>query len=256
MNVPTPPDLYFTESGSGPPLLLVHGLAISGEMFEPIVGPLAAHHRLIIPDLRGSGGSRNLAPPFSVKQQAADLSRLLDHLGIRTTDVLGYSQGGPVVQQLALDDPARVKRLVLVNTYAHNMISLREKLEGHLVPLLIRLLGMRRFARFVIALGMKQVPKERALRVIDLIARENAGVTARLWREAMAFDSRPRLNDIRCPVLIIAGSQDDAVPLHHAMMLHDGIAGSKLVTIEGADHALIWARPDLLLENVKAFLES
>jgi pimeloyl-ACP methyl ester carboxylesterase len=48
---------------------------------------------------------------------------------------------------------------------------------------------------------------------------------------------------IKCPTLIVAGSDDNAVPMHHAKMLHDGIAGSKLVVIESADHALLWRIP-------------
>jgi pimeloyl-ACP methyl ester carboxylesterase len=54
--------LYFTEHGSGPPLLLVHGLMVSGEMFEPVIERLAARHRVVVPDLRGHGRSRGLPP--------------------------------------------------------------------------------------------------------------------------------------------------------------------------------------------------
>jgi pimeloyl-ACP methyl ester carboxylesterase len=145
--------LYFVERGSGPPLLLVHGLLVTGEMFEPVIAHLAARHRVIVPDLRGHGRSRGLPPPYSASQLALDLSHLLDHLGIDTTAVLGYSQGGAVAQQLVLDHPARCSRLVLACTYAFNMATVREKLEGHLVPLLIRVLGMRRLARLVISQG-------------------------------------------------------------------------------------------------------
>jgi pimeloyl-ACP methyl ester carboxylesterase len=257
---PASPDLlYFTERGSGPPLLLVHGLGMSGGMFEQIVEPLRKRHRLIIPDLRGCGRSRNLPPPYSVKQQATDLATLLDHLGIRSTDALGYSQGGPVVQELALDYPAKVRRLVLSNTYAHNMATMREKIEGHVVPLLIRLLGVRLFVRLLISQGLKQIPKEQAAWVANLIARTWGEADPKsielAWREAMAFDSRSRLHEIKCPTLVIAGSDDNAVPVHHASMLHDGIAGSKLVVIAGADHALMWARPDEWLRAVSEFLD-
>jgi len=72
----------------------------------------------------------------------------------------------------------------------------------------------------------------------------------------MAFDSRNRLREIKCPTLIIAGSRDDAVPMHHAKMLHDGIAGSRLVVIAGADHALLWARPGEWVAAVSGFLDS
>jgi 3-oxoadipate enol-lactonase len=227
---------------------------ITGEMFAPVIEPLAARHRVIVPDLRGHGRSRGLPPPYSAAQLAADLANLLDRLGIASAVVLGYSQGGAIAQQLALDHPARCSRLVLACTYAFNMATFRERLEGRLVPFLIRSLGMRRFASLVISMGLKQVRKERADRVVGLIAEQDAGLMVTAWREAMTFDSRRRLGEIRCPTLVVGGSVDDAVPLHHARMLHDGIAESELVVIEGADHALVWARPDDLVRVVEAFL--
>ena len=54
--------------------------------------------------------------------------------------------------------------------------------------------------------------------------------------------------------LVVAASSDEAVPFHHAKMLHDGITGSKLVIIDGADHALIWARPNELVQVIDEFL--
>jgi 3-oxoadipate enol-lactonase len=250
--------LYFTERGSGPPLLLVHGLGMSGDMFEPIAEPLSKRHRLIIPDLRGWGRSRNLPPPYSVKQQATDLAVLLDHLDITSADALGYSQGGPVVQELALDYPAKVRRLILSNTYAYNMATMKEKIEGHIVPLLIRLLGVRLFVKLMISQGLKQIPKEQGAWVANLIAstwgEADAKSIALAWSEAMAFDSRARLKEIKCPTLVVAGSNDVAVPLHHAKMLHDGITGSQLVIIDGADHALIWARPEELVRATEELL--
>jgi 3-oxoadipate enol-lactonase len=245
---------YFTERGSGPPLLLVHGVMITGEMFAPVIEQLATRRRVIVPDLRGHGRSRALPPPYTAVQLASDLSHLLDHLGIDSTAVLGYSQGGAIAQQLVLDDPKRCSRLVLACTYAFNMATLREKVEGHLVPLLLRALGMRAFAKLVISRGLKQVSKERADWVVGLIAGQDRALMSSAWRETMAFDSRRRLAEIKCPTLIVAGSKDDAVPIHHAQMLHDGIAGSQLTVIDGADHALIWARPDELLRVTEGFL--
>jgi pimeloyl-ACP methyl ester carboxylesterase len=256
----SPDLLYFSDRGSGPLLLLVHGLGMCGEMFGPIVEPLTKRHRLIIPDLRGCGRSRDLPPPYSVKQQAADLAALLEHLDIATTDALGYSQGGPVVQQLTLDYPQKVRRLILSNTYAYNMATLRERMEGHIVPVLIHLLGVRLFVRLVISQGLKKIPKDQAAWVADLITRTWSEADPKsielAWREAMAFDSRARLKEIKCPTLIIAASEDNAVPMHHRKMLHDGIAESKLVVIEGADHALLWSRPCEWLETVSEFLDS
>jgi pimeloyl-ACP methyl ester carboxylesterase len=246
--------LYFTEQGAGPPLLLIHGLMITGEMFEPVRTELASRYRVIIPDLRGHGRSRGMPPPYTVPQLAVDLVRLLDHLGIEACAVLGYSQGGAVAQQLALDHPARCARLVLACTYAFNSGTVREQFEGRLVPLLIRLLGMRRFARLVLSQGMKRLRAERAAWVIDLIAAQDAALMVQAWGAAMAFDSRSRLREIRCPTLILAGTNDDAVPAYHAEQLHAGIADSELMHVAGADHTLIWSQSEEFVRLTERFL--
>jgi len=229
---------------------------VTGEMFEPVIEHLAARHRLIIPDLRGHGRSRGLPPPYTAAQLASDLSHLLDHLGIKAATVLGYSQGGAIAQQLVLDHPAQCNGLILACTYAFNMATFRERLEGNLTPLLLRILGSRRFAELVISQGMKQMDKERADWLTDLLATQDTGLMVSAWKETMAFDSRRRLSEIKCPTLIVAGSSDDAVPIHHARMLHEGIPGSHLVIVDGADHTLIWTKSDELLRATDEFLSS
>ena len=67
--------LFFTERGSGPPLLLVHGLMVTGDMFEPVVEHFATRHRVIVPDLRGHGRSRGLPPPYTPTQLASTSCR-------------------------------------------------------------------------------------------------------------------------------------------------------------------------------------
>jgi 3-oxoadipate enol-lactonase len=212
--------LYFTEYGTGPPLLLVHGVMITGEMFEPIIEQLAARYHVIVPDLRGHGRSRELPPPYTVARLAADLAHLLDHLGIESARVFGYSQGGAIAQQFVLDYPHRCTRLVLGCTYAFNMATVREKLEDHIVSFLLRILSMKQFAKLVISQELKRVPKERAEWVLALIAGQDRKLMIMAWKEVVSFDSRQRLKKIKCPTLIVAGANDDAVPLHHAHMLH------------------------------------
>lgn len=254
-STPAPSELlHFTEHGSGPPLLLVHGVMVTGEMFEPVIERLAARHRVIVPDLRGHGRSRGLPPPYTAAQLASDLTYLLDHLGGESTAVLGYSQGGAIAQQLVLDYPKRCNRLMLACTYAFNMATFCEKLEGYLVPIFIRAFGMKRFAKLIISQGLRQVGKERADWVVSLIADQDPKLMVSAWKEAMAFDSRRRLTEIKCPTLVVAASNDQAVPIHHAKMLHDGITGSRLVIIDGADHALIWTDPDKLARVTDEFL--
>ncbi|MEU9742568.1 alpha/beta hydrolase [Micromonospora chersina] len=236
--------LYFTERGSGPPLLLVHGLMVTGEMFEPVIEHFANRHRVIVPDLRGHGRSRGLPPPYAATQLATDLAQLLDHLGIDTTAVLGYSHGGAIAQQLILDFPHRCDRLVLACTFAFNMATRREKVEGRLLPLVLQVLGMRLLAKLVVSQAAPQLGKDRADWLAGIMADQDRKLMVSAWKETMAFDSRRRLAEISCPTLVIAGSNDQAVPIHHANMLHDGVAGSQLVVIDDADHALIWTHSD------------
>ena len=245
--------VYFSERGSGPPLLLVHGLMVTGEMFDPVIEHFAGGHRVIVPDLRGHGRSRGLSPPYTAAQLASDLSRLLDHLGIGSAAVLGYSQGGAIAQQLVLDYPKLCDRLVLACTYAFNMATPREWLEGHLAPLLIRILGLRRMANLAVSQSMLHLDQERADWLARLMTNQDQNLMLTAWKETMEFDSRKRLGEIRCPTLIVAGANDQGVPIHHAKMLHDGIPGSRLVIVDGADHALIWTHSDELLRVIDEF---
>ena len=248
--------VHFTEHGSGSPLLLVHGLMVSGDMFEPVIAQLALHHRVIVPDLRGHGQSRGLGGPYTAARLALDLVSLLDHLDIETTAVLGYSQGGAIAQQLAFAHPERCHHLVLVCTYARNMFTLRERLEGRLFPIFMHLFGITRMARIAVSQGAQHLSKERVDWLTGIMSSQDQGLMICAWREAMAFDSRQHLAEIKSPTLIVSGSRDSAVPLHHANMLRNGISDSRLVIIDGADHALIWTNPDKLVCLTTEFLQS
>src|SRR5690349_14715659 len=131
--------LYCTTYGEGAPLLLVHGLGVSGAVFEPLIPTLAARYQLIVPDLRGHGRSRRLPGPDSAARMAADIENLLDLLGVGRCFALGYASGGAVVQQLAHDHAGRLRGLVLACSYARSAATLREQIENRLRPELFRL---------------------------------------------------------------------------------------------------------------------
>jgi 3-oxoadipate enol-lactonase len=227
---------------------------VSGEMFEPVAPRFASRHRVIVPDLRGHGRSCSLGPPDTVGRLADDLADLLRSLGIERTAVLGYSQGGPVALALVFDHASLVDRLVLACTYAYNMATLRETIEGHVVGPLLAVLGMKRFAKLVVSQGAKELGGARAEWLAGLMAAQDRARMATAWKEAMAFDGRPRLAEVRCPTLVVAGANDRAVPMHHARMLQAGIGGSRLVVVEGAGHSLVWTHPEELVRATEEFL--
>src|SRR5438093_8112957 len=85
--------LYCAIHGSGTPLLLVHGLGVSGAVFQPLIPALASSHQVIVPDLRGHGQSRRLPGPDSAERLVTDIENLLDLLGISSCFMLGYGSG-------------------------------------------------------------------------------------------------------------------------------------------------------------------
>jgi len=253
---PNRTSLFFQQSGTGTPLLLIHGLMVSGEMYQPVLPALTRHYRVLVPDLRGHGQSGALPGPYTVEQLARDLAQLLDDLQIDTVNVLGYSQGGAVAQQFVHDYPKRVRRLVLACTFAYNMLSRRERLEGTLSPWLVRILGVRRLARLAMDNGGGQPMAPRTTHWLQEIMAVNDKARMVAAVEAMkAFDGRLWLHQITCPTLVIAGAEDTAVPSHHAQMLAQGIPGVQLRTVDGAGHFLMLTHTDAFVQAVEAFLE-
>jgi pimeloyl-ACP methyl ester carboxylesterase len=102
--------------GQGEPLLLINGLGANLEMWQPLVRELAGAREVIAFDLPGTGRSARPRRPLRMPQLAQLVGDLLDGLGHRRLDVLGYSLGGIVAQELAYRAPARVSRLVLCAT--------------------------------------------------------------------------------------------------------------------------------------------
>ncbi|MBK8990003.1 MAG: alpha/beta fold hydrolase [Chloroflexi bacterium] len=242
--------IFFRELGAGPPLLLIHGLLVNGAMFDPILPLLTSHYRVMLPDLCGHGQSGRLPPPYTVQRHVADLVVLLDRLGVEQAAVLGYSQGGTVAQQLAHCHPDRVNRLILVCTYAYNLLTWRERLEGWLMPWLVRLLGLRRLAG-VMAGQARELTSQQAAELQEMIAANEKRPSLAAIKALQVFDSRPWLHEISVPTLVIAGEQDNAVPLHHARMLSQAIPNAALRTVP-AGHTLIWTHPEQLVALILA----
>src|SRR5262249_19531761 len=105
--------LFVASHGAGRPVLLINGLGGSHAMWEPLLGRVPGPHFIAV-DAPGTGLSPAPAVPTSIPGFVAMLVELLDQLGLGTVDVLGYSFGGSVAQELARRAPERVRRLVLV----------------------------------------------------------------------------------------------------------------------------------------------
>jgi pimeloyl-ACP methyl ester carboxylesterase len=108
-------DYYYEISGKGEPLLLLHGGLGSGDMFRPILPRLTEHRQVITIDLQGHGRTALGKRKFDLIDMGHDVATVVDKLGYRQVDVLGYSLGGGVGFRFAVQHPDQVRRLVLVS---------------------------------------------------------------------------------------------------------------------------------------------
>jgi 3-oxoadipate enol-lactonase len=250
--------IFFRLVGDGEPLLLLHGLMVNGAMFDPSVELLQGKFRMLIPDLRGHGGSGELAGPYDVPKLASDLDAVLAESGFGRCAVLGYSHGGAVAQQLAHTRPASVSRLVLACTYANNVGTLRERLEASVFEMLLGFLSPRMLAHLLVhpsrprPAGAIGLTGEQAAWLRSLMATNRRGPMRAAVQGMATFDSRPWLKELSVPTLVIGGTQDTAVPQYHFDTLVNGIPQARGRLVERAGHTLIWTHTREFAEIVSA----
>lgn len=212
--------------GDGPALLLLNGLTRPLESWNPTASALPGR-TVISFDAPGVGGSPTPMLPMSIAMLAALATSVLDEAHVDTADVLGFSHGGAVAQQLAIDAPTRVRRLVLVSTSC--------------------------------GLGATLANQD-ALR--SLRPRADAPAWARpdalgtLWHflAISSWSSIPFLGAIRTPTLVVCGVHDRVVPPSNSTILARRIPGAQLVMLP-AGHDLQRNGPAGLLVNaVEPFL--
>ena len=237
--------------GSGPSLLLLHGLMASGEMFDPLVERLRDGFRLVVPDLRGHGLSGDLPGPYDVTTCVADLEELLSEADFGCGGVLGYSHGGAAAQLLARRHPERVSRLILGGAYACNVSSARERLEAAAIVGVLTFATPRSLAGFVVRAGARDLDPATADWLIGIMGANGRRQMREAARELARFDSRPWLGAIRAPTFVIAGAKDAAVPARHFERLVYGIPGAVGTVIQGAGHAMIWTHAEPFADLVR-----
>lgn len=248
--------MHYVDEGSGPAVVLLHAFPLGGSMWRPQVAALRERYRLIVPDLRGFGGSD--APPglYTMDQQADDVVALLDQLGLERVALCGLSMGGYIALALMRAHPARVRALVLCDTRA-GADSEEGRAGREANARLAEEHGPAAIAdKLIPGLVAPGAPEELRDELRALAMANSAdGIAGALRGMAQRPDSAPGLAAIAAPTLVIVGAEDALTPPAEARALHAAIAGSRLVEIAGAGHLASMERPAEFTAALAAFLD-
>jgi pimeloyl-ACP methyl ester carboxylesterase len=254
--------IHYVEAGQGPPVVLIHGWNASTFSFRHTIPELARHFRVVALDLLGYGYSaRPGRAAYSLTAQADLVRAVMDRLGIARAAVAGHSMGGAVAMRLALREPERVERLVLVDA----------------VPVQTRRRAVR-FGRFIRPLLPAAAPftLHRASfrrRVFRSMVHDPAHATPdvmegyfrplrmkghlRSQARALAGRARDELLDpaaISQPTLVLWGEQDRWLPLAAGEELARRIPDAALVVVRGAGHLPLEEEPASANRAILGFL--
>ena len=244
----------------GPPrdeaLVLLHGLGSSSADWTPQIAAFETSWALVTVDLAGHGGSSPSRAFPTMETMAGDVEALLDALGVRAAHVIGLSLGGCVALTLALRAPARVRSLVLVNTFARLRPAGPRAAARMLTRLGLLLLAPMSALGSYVARDLFPKPDQGELR--DAAAARLAQNGRRAYLAAIAalvcFDVRRRLGEIRCPTLVVAGEDDTSIPLGAKEALARGIPGARLVVVPESGHVTNWDQAATFNRIVRDFL--
>lgn len=240
-------------SGAGPPLLMLNGICANIEMWGPLASRLPGR-RLVMIDLPGTGESPPLTVPLRMAGYARLLVRVLDQLGLERVDVLGYSWGGALAQELARTAPQRVRSLVLAATTpgvggqppAPWVLALTATPARYHSRSYLRLVAP-------VVFGSSPAMTEGA----SGTARRRRPPTARGYAQQMyaitGWSSRPWLRRLRVPTLVVSGSRDPLVPARNARILARDLPDAERHVVPGG-HLFLLEQPAEAALVIGAFL--
>ena len=228
--------LHYLERGAGRPLLLIHGLGSSAADWAFQVAALESRFRVTVPDLPGNGHSDALPGGYGIADFAAALWALEDSLGIGSTDIVGFSLGGAVAIEMALQRPGAVPRLALINSLATYRIDhWRKWLEARAGAALVRVFGMRVAARLTAARVFPEPWQHRMrARTADVLGAVPAAAYLGMGRALESWSAVGRLDRLRSQILMIA-AEFDYTPLAEKHALARTL-GARLIVVRDSRH--------------------
>lgn len=228
----------FVEAGSGPPCVIVHGLGLSGSFWAQHLPPLAAAAgaRILAPDLPGFGGTPGPWLGQSVEETARWLLAFATALGLEAPAWVGHSLAAHAVIELAVRDPARARGVVLISPTG--------------APGRCRALWQG-------AVYLRDIARE-PLALVGAVAREYLKTTPTrmlgTWLRATRDRPAEKVGAIRCPVLLVVGSNDPFVPPWYAKLLLGRLVRGRLAVVRGGAHGVAFSHEEECERVVGVFL--
>lgn len=244
-----------TWAGTGPPLLLIHGISSAGSVWNPIIRRLAREFTPIAIDQRGHGASDKPETGYLYDDYIGDLDGALDALGIEHPLIMGHSLGGIVTLWWAARHPDRAAALVIEDSPLHSgedyMPAFDEWLMLNAMP--------EEDLRAHYAEEYPEWPPELVVERARLMSGTARGVFAELRADSLAHDGVDRIDEIagiRSPVLLIHGDLDTGgmVAPEDVVAFGERLPNATAVRIPGGGHTLHRERPDDFLGVVLPFL--
>jgi 3-oxoadipate enol-lactonase len=242
--------------GSGPPLVLLHCLGVDHRLWPLAIRDIARDRTLLAYDFPGHGETPVPARPYVIAELSAQLAAILDRAGIARATFAGISLGGLVAQHFAATCPARVERLVLIDTtprytdelrtmWAVRAAQARKSGVTSLIPGLLEIWFTKDFVA-------QDPPAVRYVR--DAFARCPGEGYARACEALAAADLRELTPKITATTLVICGEQDIPSFLDAARWLGTNIRGARVAWLAPARHASILEQPAQFERALDAFL--
>lgn len=254
-------DIAYKMFGNGKPVLLINGFSAPLDFWDPILlANLASNHTVIVFDNRGIGNTTSGIKKFSISQFANDTAGLLDALNVSKADVIGWSMGGMIAQELTLMHPQKVDKLVIHASSCGGKQSVLPSQEVIMAAVTISSNSVERIQKILPLLFPEvwrmQNPNylEKLPRTTEVIPSE----TLDLQTEAILNWEGvcDKLNIITQPTLVVVGTDDFFTPSSNSLLIAEKINGSRLVQIPGGGHGVMFQYPETFNSILQTFLLS
>lgn len=242
--------LSVLEAGTGDPVIFVHGVVTTSNIFPKYLSAYSPDFRGIAVDLRGYGDSQKPDSGFTITQFSKDLIALADKLEIEKPVWVGVSMGGMILQQLALDYPERVRALVLVSTTDGAMVLDKD------LPTIGKPRDFADVSRNIIIESFpRETPPALYQPLLDRIPTWNGTVLREALTSMAQADVHGRINKITAPTLVVVGAKDDVATPEIARGIQAQIAGAQLVEFN-TGHFMMTEDPERFRTVLGEFLRS